>query len=213
MVCQLPKNTLLYDYSRAIIDEIIRSPINSPCGIKLSLDKPLNNDVDLNILRPAVLRQYYGMDIEEGVDMVKRYTYGSGSGTSSVGMDPHNFVTRPWNAWMLAMSEDIQSILNDNKKLFKLDNQDMDNKFNHCTVLIYYAGEGLKQHSSLGYHTDCVYSPSTGEYVSKMNSQENNTPAVIYSIGDTRNLRWKERKMGISKCGRKMWESSIGSKM
>ena len=213
MVCQLPNNTLLYDYSRAIIDEIIRSPINSQCGIKLSLDKPLNNDIDLNILRPTVLRQYYGMDIEEEVDKVKRCTYGSGSGTSSVGMDPHNFVTRPLNAWMLAMSKDIQSILNDNKKLFKLDNCDMDKKFNHCTILIYYAGEGLKQYSSLGYHTDCVYSPSTGEYVSKMNSQGKNTPAVIYSIGDTRRLRWKERKIGSSKCGRKIWEDSIGSKM
>lgn len=115
MVCQLPKHTLLHDFSRKIIDEIVRSPINSQSGIKLSLDKPLNNDIDLNILRSAVLRQYYGMNIIEGVDQVKRYTYGSGSGTSSVGMDPLNFVTRPWNAWMLAMSHDIQCILNDQK--------------------------------------------------------------------------------------------------
>ena len=113
----MPHNTLLHDHSRKIIDEIIRSPINSKWGIKLSLEKPLNNDIQLNILRPAVLRQYYGMNIEEEVDKVKCYTYGSGSGTSSVGMDPHNFVTRPWNAWMFAMSKDIQSILNDNKKL------------------------------------------------------------------------------------------------
>ena len=213
MVCQLPKNTLLHDLSRKIIDELVRCPINSKHGIKLSLDKPLNNDIDLNILRPAVLRQYYGMDIEEEVDKVKRYTYGSGSGTSSVGMDPHNFVTRPWNAWMLAMSKDIQSILNDNRNLFKLDNCDMDHKFNHCTILIYYAGDGLKERSSLGYHTDCVYSPSTGEYVTKMNSQEKNTPAVIYSIGDARRLRWKERKIGLSKCGRKIWEDSVCSNM
>ena len=126
MVCQFQKHTLLHEFSRKIIDELVRSPINSQSGIKLSLDKPLNNDIDLNILRPAVLRQYYGMNIIEGVDQVKRYTYGSGSGTSSVGMNPHNFVTRPWNAWMLGMSNDIQCILNDNKKLFKLDNCNME---------------------------------------------------------------------------------------
>ena len=71
----------------------------------------------------------------------------------------------------------------------------------------------MKQHSSLGYHTDCVYSPSTGEYVTNMNSQEINTPSVIYSIGDARRLRWKERKIGLSKCGRKIWEDSVGSNM
>ena len=79
--------------------------------------------------------------------------------------------------------------------------------------MIYYTGDGLKQQSSLGYHTDCVYSPSTGEYVTKMISQEKNTPAVIYTIGDARRLRWKERKIGLSKCGRKIWENAVGTNM
>ena len=213
MVCQFQKHTLLHEFSRKIIDELVRSPINSQSGIKLSLNKPLNNDIDLNILRPAVLRQYYGMNITEGVEQVKRYTYGSGSGTSSVGMDPLNFVTRPWNAWMIAMSHDIQCILNDNKKLFKLNNCNLEKKFNHCTILIYYAGSGLKKISSLGYHTDCVYSPSSGEYISKLNSQVENTPAVIYSVGDTRYLHWKVRKMGFSASGRNIWENATSSKM
>lgn len=213
MVCQLPKNTLLYDYSRKFIDAVIRSPINSKFGIKLSLDKPLNNDIALNILRPAVLRQYYGIDIENNENTVKRYTYGSGSGTSSVGMDPCNFVTRPFNNWLVHMSYSIKALLVKNSTLFKLDNCNMDANFNHCTVLIYYAGLGLKNHSSLGYHTDCVYSPSTGDYVSKLNSQVINTPAVIYSIGDTRLLHWKARKRGYSKSGRTVWENCVTQKM
>ena len=60
---QLPENKLLYDLSRIVIDELIRSRINSKCGIKLSLDKPLNNDISLNILRPVVLRQYFGKEV------------------------------------------------------------------------------------------------------------------------------------------------------
>ena len=179
----------------------------------MSLDKPLNNDVDLNILRPAVLRQYFGTDVEEQGDKVKRHTYGSGSGSSSVGMDPLNFVTRPWNARILAMSNEIQDILHDNKNMFNLNTCNMDARFNHCTILIYYSGQGLKEKSSLGYHTDCIYSPATGKYVYNQNSQVENTPAVIYSVGDSRNLHWKVRKVGISTSGRKIWMDSKCSKM
>ena len=196
---------MLYSYSRIIIDQLVCSPINSRSGIKLSLDKPLNNDVDLNILRPAVLRQYFGIEIQECMDKGKRYSYGSGSGSSSVGMDPLNFVTRPWNGLMYAMSHEIESFLDSNKSLFKLDSC-IDIRFNHCTVLIYYAGSGLKEKSVLGYHTDCVYSAVSGEYISNKNTQVENTPAVIYSIGDTRELHWKVRKTALSKSGRKVWK-------
>ena len=184
MVIELPENTLLYDLSRAIIDEVIRSPINSHSGIKLSLDKPLNNNIDLNILRPAVLRQYYGKDIAEVNGKLKHYTYGSGSGTSSVGMDLRNFVTRSLNSEMIGMIDDIHEMLCNNRNLFNMNGVDLKQKFNHCTILIYYAGKGLKDNTTLGYDTDYVYSASSGEYVSKSNSQKVNTPAVIYSIGD-----------------------------
>ena len=213
MVVQLPENTLLYDFSRAIIDEVICSPINSDSGIKLSLDKPLNNDVDLNVLRPAVLRQYFGKEIRNVDGKAKRYTYGSGSGTSSVGMDPHNFVTRALNSKMLAMIEDIHHILHNNSELLNMTGVDIDQKFNHCTILIYYAGEGLKDKSRLGYHTDCVYSPSTGEYIKKSNSQTVNTPAIIYSIGDKRRLNWKCRNVVKTKHGRNTWINKKCNKM
>ena len=121
-------------------------------------------------------------------------TYGSGTGTISVGMDPNNFVTRSMNNEMLEMSSHIYKMLCENKTLFNLENVNMKHPFNHYTVLIYYATEGLKEHSSLGYHTDCVYSPDTGEYKDKANSQVENTPTVIYSIGSKRKLNWKKKK-------------------
>ena len=102
--------------------------------------------------------------------------------------------------------------MNSNKTHFKLDKCN-DIRFNHCTILIYYAGSGLKGKSSLGYHTDCVYSPVSGEYVSNKNTQVENTPAVIYSIGDVRELHWKVRKAAFSKSGRKVWEMLQCDKM
>ena len=75
--------------------------MNSKCGIKVSLDKPLNNDICLNIFRPAVLRQYFGKEVDNIDGKLKRCTYGSGTGSSSVGMDPHKFVTRSFKKDML----------------------------------------------------------------------------------------------------------------
>ena len=82
--------------ARDIIKKIIQSPINSKNAIKLSWDTPLNNKMCLNILRPAVIRQYYGANVDvinQSRNLIKRYTCGYGSGTSSVGIDPFNFVT------------------------------------------------------------------------------------------------------------------------
>ena len=90
---------------------------------------------------------------------------------------------------------------------------DLNTKFNHCTVLLYYAGKGLKKSTSLGYHTDCVYSPVTGEYVTKKNSQKENTPAIIYTIGDRRRLNWKCRHVSDNIKGRKVWKESNDDKL
>lgn len=51
-------------------------------------------------------------------------------------------------------------------------------------------------------HTDCVYSPHDGKFKKQSNSQVENTPALIYSVGDERILNFKRR--GMSKAG--TWE-------
>ena len=43
--------------NRVIIDQVICPPIKY--GMRLSLDKPLNNCADLNILRPSLFSQYF----------------------------------------------------------------------------------------------------------------------------------------------------------
>lgn len=84
-------------YKRIIIHTLIMSSINSSDGINFSLDTLLNNTKSLNILRPVILRQYYGSDvavIHKSDTFVRPYTYSDGSGTLSVGMDKLNFVTK-----------------------------------------------------------------------------------------------------------------------
>jgi len=163
----------------------------------------------LNILRPAVLRQYYGLNVKDDVthnDCVERYTYGSGTGTSTVGIDPNNFVTREMTEEMKSMSIELKELLVNNKKYFKLDDANLDLPFNHCTVLVYYAGKSLKNHARMGMHSDCVYSVHNGCYVKKDNSQVQNTPTVVYSLGDSRSLNWIRRQRISTTNGRTVWK-------
>ena len=197
LVIHMEKQNKLSQSARDIISKIIYSPINSKDKITLSWDTPLNNQRCLNILRPAVIRQYYGSNvdvIQESSELIRRYTYGYGSDTPSVGIDPYNFVTRKMTYEMEYIATELYEILLHNKKFLKYESVDLSQIFNHCTVIMYYAGADLKQISSLGMHCDCVYSPTYSSYARKVNSQVENTPAVIYSIRDRRVLNWKKKK-------------------
>ena len=79
-----------------------------------------------------------------------------------------------------------------------MDGVNLDQCFNHCTVITYYAGGDLKKQASLGMHTDCVYSPRDGTFTNDSNSQVENTPAVIYSLGDQILLHYKKRCMSVT---------------
>ena len=99
-------------------------------------------------MRPAVLRQYYGANVDvinESKHFIKRYTYGYGSGTSSVGIDPFNFVTRKMTKEMEYIGTELHEILSKNQKFLNLESADLSQKFNHCTVIMYYTGANLKQ--------------------------------------------------------------------
>ena len=119
----------MYKLSRKVIDELISSPINSKSVIKLSLDKPLNNDIFSNILRPAVQRQYFGKDVINIDGHSRRCTYGSGTCSSPVGMDPHNFVTKLFNKYMIAMTDDIHYMLCNDRKKFNMIGVDLGQRF------------------------------------------------------------------------------------
>ena len=82
-------------------------------------------------------------------EKVERYTYGSGSGTLSVDMDPQNFVTTSLSGEMNRMIDDIQKIWSDNWYLVNIYGIDLSTKLDHCTVLVYYDGRGLKKSTSL----------------------------------------------------------------
>ena len=160
LLLHLDKSTKVAFDARVVIHKLITNPINSSVGINLSLDTPLNNRQTTNIGRPGALRQYFADDvvvIRQSDTFVCRFTYGFGSGTSSVGMDPTNFMTRKMTLEMNDIAVALHNMLLSNRQFFNLESVDLLKCFNHCTVILYYAGEDRKAYSSLGYHSDCGY--------------------------------------------------------
>ena len=92
-------------------------------------------------------------------------------GTGTAGMYPYIFVTRKMTRHMRYTVCEIHNILVSNRYVFQLDEADMSTVFNHWTLIVYYAGKGLKKNSSLGMYCDCVYSVTDGKYIQLVNSQ------------------------------------------
>ena len=57
LVVQFNRDTRIDDMARGMLEQLVRSPIDSAHSIKvpLELDKPLGNHTCLNITRPVVL--------------------------------------------------------------------------------------------------------------------------------------------------------------
>ena len=181
------------------------SEFGSEYGIHLTIDKPYGTNPCLNIFRDSVLRQYFGLDVSICDKSAKRFSYGTGGGISSVGIDPARFMTRPFTCELLILSRAIHELMLKNKSLLNLDSVDLTTPFNHCTILLYYASNDTKEKSILRPHTDCQYSHNTGLFLKSANSQLKNTATVVYSLGSSRNLKWSRRQMTKGAKGNK-WQ-------
>ena len=120
------------------------------------------------------LEQYFGEEVvyDRIKDATKmRYTYGSGTGSGSVVMDPYNLVTRKITSDIHYIVSELYYISKSNSTLFIMNDVDMSTKFNHCTFIIYYAGKKMKDNYILAFHSDYVYSVSGGKYIILSNSQ------------------------------------------
>ena len=73
----------------------------------------------------------------------------------------------------------------------KKNSEIFDCEFNHCTVLVYNA-HSPSTNCKLTYHCDCEYDHN-GHFKSNKNTQGENTPVIVYSMGDSRTLHIRKR--------------------
>ena len=169
-----------------ILRGLVFDELNSESGIRISLDKPLGcSQYSSNLERPAVLRQYFGETLPSG----SRYSYGNGTGSINVGTHPKHRFTRDMTPDMMTISEEIYKINMVNSKNSSM----LIERPNHCTILFYYHKTSKMTNKMLGYHTDNVYS-KRGIFLSSKNSQKENTPTCVLTIGDSRNLSFQKQK-------------------
>ena len=179
---------------------------NSPNGITIVADAPECNNAMLNVKRPAVLRQYYGMNIGEKVGHgITRVAYRSHLATGSEGSDPFRLTIKPFSIEIELMSKYVNKLLRVNCKEFQLQSADLSKPFNSCTVLLYHTLMGVKKESSMGWHCDSKYSLS-GSFNQNSNGQTYNTVVVIFTVGEERFLQWRKRMTKINENGRKYYE-------
>ena len=119
--------------------DLIHEPLNSLKGISIVAEKPYGK-LMLNSSRPAVHRQYFGRDTNTG-----RITYGIGSGSNTIGSGSLTCVTRPFNYYIYRIASYLHKTLYYRSTEFLLNESDLSEQFNHCTVLLYYAHTELKK--------------------------------------------------------------------
>ena len=182
----------------SLLRQIIFSRLNSKDGICLALDRPLGcKHHKPNLIRPAVLRQFYGQTLPCG----KRFCYGSGTGSLTVGTHPDHLVTRNMTPEMTKLANHIAlNIKKFTGKTFEL---------NHCTILFYYHKYNKSPNNLLGYHTDNVYS-ANGKFLKSKNSQAEDTPTCVLTIGHSRELVVQKQKHKYYKeTKRRRWKESM----
>ena len=187
IVIHLGSTTYLHQLASAVIDKLVSSPISSFNGIHVTIESPYSSHGLLNVYRPAVLRQYFGINYKKEYPYVQRYSYGTGVGVNSVGIDPSNLMTRELTNEMKDLSMELYNMLHHSRNKLNMDSVDLSVPFNHCTILLYYCSNDLKRESVINHHCDCTFSVHNGNYVPSANSQVQNTPTIIYSLGGSRN--------------------------
>ena len=78
-----------------------------------------------------------------------------------------------------------------NSTLLGLSSLDLSDNFNSYAILLYHRMPGIKEVSSMGWHTDSKYSKE-GVFLINANCQKENTPTVIITIGHNRILKWRK---------------------
>ena len=174
------KNKQLLAIAFLVPTALLLRGIDTNDGIQISVDKPsMCQSRVINLLRPAVLRQYFGLDLDIPTnrdDLVWRSSYGSGSGTTSVGINSCHWTTREMTYAMKIIAKYVYQYL---KRRFANENAVKILPFNHITLLYYYQKkvhiDKRRLHEiMLGYHTDNLYTHN-GDFLQSSNSQVENT--------------------------------------
>ncbi len=146
------------------------SDIDSPNGIRITVDAPTGNSAMLNINRPMCIRQEYGLNVNTHNNNKKgtlRYFYGLPNqkrGYNQVGTFQQDQYTRPMPIELQILAFKLMELVKNSNELKDIQSQRLRDKSsivfkqpNHVSILIYFGLDGYKDESTLNFHCDNTY--------------------------------------------------------
>ena len=163
-------------------------------GITFAIESPkcCPNYAVPNFSRDVPLRQYFGKkDIDQsGISSscVRRWSYGVGSGSSTVGGDTKSTKTRPLTKVMANMCSKLNSYV---PTVCNGKHCETSFDFNRVTILHYLFDSDKHTKVSLRKHTNLESSPSN--VIKEGNSQKSGTPTVVIALQQPKEVRFYKR--------------------
>ena len=145
----------------------------------------------LNLNRPAVISQYFGR-YNPHKNTKFNYDPCNSLCTVTVSTDPMQFVTRKMTNRMTNIV-DTYSVLKQSRCVSNIEYYNLSEKFNHCTVLLYYAD------ASTNWSSPITYSFKYYKFDTRRNYQVKATHTVVYALGDSITLNRKRIYVGNKK--------------
>ena len=158
------------------------------------LKASMGNQADSAMFLPSSLNIYFGKNRGVGVQGIQRYAYGTGSGSSTIGLDSTTMRIHQMTGTLIDLSAEVTKLMA--AKSSNWAEWLSRHPINVCAVKAYYMtedgnGETFK---STGFHRDVTYSKRTRQPMTN-NSQVPGTPVAMLTFGATKNL-WFQRFNG-----------------
>ena len=147
---------------------------------------------EFNIDRKVPLRQYFGKEVIDDTktneNVCARYSYGVGSGSTTVGGDVATTQTKPMSKVMKKLCEKLQS-LKEVRELIVNENERVN--FNHVTILYYLIDNDRHKTCTLRPHCDLEVTASNK--VKENNSQVAGSPTLVIALQKPKEITFYKR--------------------
>ena len=105
---------------------------------------------------------------------------------------------------MEMLTDHVMKVISSNRDDLNLDCVNLNERFNSCMILLYYTKMCKNTSSNMGFHCDSKYSKSS-RFLKSSNTQLENMPVVIFTIGFSRLLHWRKRYLSENNKGHCVW--------
>ena len=155
-----------------------------------NMKAPLNNNAQPALFAPSSFDIYFGKNLEETryshQKMMVRSAYATGSGASSIGLDPRRLMIQHMFPDMAELCNLVQCQV---RRHYNRQNEFlMQCDFNHVSVKLYFDGKVTREHTDIEFNKDHTHP-------TKNNSQQPGTPVAIVTFGDPKILTFSKYKV------------------